>query len=155
MALTDKNLTPDEDRLLAAMRVKLHIDDDEHEKILNEMGWTKEEYDQARKGRTLTLALAHTPTLRTAHTAIRRLARFAPSADQAVWWCGCCAEDDPWMRECVVCIDQPATHIILDCFHLCLCEGCAERMNEASRREGKEEHCPKCRAVVRLIHKTY
>jgi len=51
MALTDKNLTPDEDRLLAAMRVKLHIDDGEHEKILNEMGWSKEEYDQARKGR--------------------------------------------------------------------------------------------------------
>ena len=54
MALTDKNLTPDEDRLLAAMRVKLHIDDEEHEKILNEMGWSKEEYDQARKGRTAT-----------------------------------------------------------------------------------------------------
>ena len=53
------------------------------------------------------------------------------------------------------CLDAPATHIILDCFHLCLCEGCAERMNEASRREGKEEVCPKCRSPVRLIHKTY
>ena len=59
-------------------------------------------------------------------------------------------------RACAqVCLDAPATHIILDCFHLCLCEGCAERMNEASRREGKEEVCPKCRATVRLIHKTY
>jgi hypothetical protein len=50
MALTDKSLTPDEDRLLAAMRVKLHIDDDSHAAILAEMGWSKEEYDQARKG---------------------------------------------------------------------------------------------------------
>ena len=67
--------------------------------------------------------------------------------------------DDSGLRARAVfvgnCLDAPATHIILDCFHLCLCEGCAERMNEASRREGKEENCPKCRAVVRLIHKTY
>ena len=64
MALTDRTLTPDEDRLLAAMRVKLHIDDDNHRIILGQMGWSMEEYEQARK------------------------------------------EDDPWSRECVVCLGR-------------------------------------------------
>jgi len=113
MSLADRSLTPDEDRLLAAMRVKLHIDDESHERILAEIGWSKEEYDAARK------------------------------------------QDDPWSRECVVCLDAPATHIILDCFHLCLCESCSERISQAGLREGKEEVCPKCRAPIKLVHKTY
>ena len=96
MALTDRTLTPDEDRLLAAMRVKLHIDDESHRNILAEMGWSMEEYEQARK------------------------------------------EDDPWSKGMRRLLRfAPATHIILQCFHLCLCEGCAERMNEASRRRRK------------------
>ena len=77
MALTDKNLTPDEDRLLAAMRVKLHIDDEEHEKILNEMGWSKEEYDQARKGRTRSPHRTQRWRLSQHSTAQHRLARSA------------------------------------------------------------------------------
>ena len=30
-------------------------------------------------------------------------------------------KDENGQRECVVCYDAPATHIILDCMHICLC----------------------------------
>lgn len=106
MSLADRALTPDEDRLLAAVRAKLHISPSQEEEILREMGWSMEEYAACRK------------------------------------------EDDPWSKECVVCLDAPATHIILDCYHLCLCEDCARRMSD----EGREEHCPKSDLLLLSNH---
>ena len=44
-------------------------------------------------------------------------------------------------NECVVCMDAPKTHILVPCFHKCLCEECAERIPVGG-------HCPVCRAVV-------
>jgi len=117
IALADKSLSPDEDSLLAGVRKKLKISEEEHERILRECGWTKEEFDRIRKA--------------------------AP-------------DGDPWRRECCLCLDAPATHIILDCFHLCLCKTCAMRFAEkAAQESGKQQHCPKCRAVIRVIHQTY
>jgi len=52
-------------------------------------------------------------------------------------------------------LDAPATFVILDCFHLCLCEKCAKMLGERAEDNGKEKTCPKCRAVIRAIHKTY
>lgn len=67
-------------------------------------------------------------------------------------------KEDNYQRECVVCLDESATHIILDCFHLCLGEKCAKTMlaeKEEKEKKGEKEYCPKCRAEIRLIHKTY
>lgn len=110
MSLADKRISPEEDRLLSAVRQNLKISDEQHELILKELGWTLVEYNAAKK------------------------------------------EDDPWMRECVVCLSNPATHIILDCMHLCLCEECAGQWDVKDKHE---KNCPKCRAPIREIRKTY
>jgi hypothetical protein len=64
-------------------------------------------------------------------------------------------KEDPWRKECCLCLDAPATHIILDCFHLCLCEKCSVTLAKQELAPGKEKTCPKCRSVIRAIHKTY
>jgi hypothetical protein len=64
-------------------------------------------------------------------------------------------KDDPWRRVCVICIDEPATHIILDCFHLCLCLKCSKVLADQEVAPGKDKLCPKCRQPIRSIHKTY
>jgi hypothetical protein len=110
MSLADRTLTPEEDRLLALVREKFNITPLQHRKVLEELGWSEEEFNNIKK-------------------------------------------DDPWMRECVVCLDAAAMYIILDCFHLCLCEDCANLINNEAKN--KPQHCPKCRAEIKSIHKTY
>jgi len=112
MSLADKSITPDEDAMLAGVRQKLKISDKEHAAILEECGWTVQEFENIRK-------------------------------------------EDPWKRECTICLDAPASHIILDCFHLCLCEKCAKILATQEIAPGKDRLCPKCRAPIRAIHKTY
>ncbi|KAG8930541.1 E3 ubiquitin-protein ligase neurl1b, partial [Tulasnella sp. 418] len=51
--------------------------------------------------------------------------------------------------ECVICYDARATVLILDCGHLCLCSGCATRVQQQGSR------CPMCRGQVRRIVSTY
>jgi len=109
-ALEDKDtITPDEDRLLTNLREKLKITDDEHSRLLEEIGLTQEAYDKARD-----------------------------------------YENMPGVNTCVVCMDAPASHIILDCMHMCLCPTCS-----GSFLQQKQKHCPKCRADIRDIRKTY
>jgi len=52
-------------------------------------------------------------------------------------------------KECVICIDAPATHIIIPCMHVCLCEKCEPKFH------GRQQICPKCRAKIEDIKKTY
>ena len=51
-------------------------------------------------------------------------------------------------NECVVCLDAPKTHILVPCFHKCLCEECAEQI-------GVGGQCPVCRAVVTCISRVF
>jgi len=109
-ALEDKKtITPDEDRLLTALRDKLKITDEEHSRLLEEIGLSQEEFDRARD-----------------------------------------FENMPGVNTCVVCMDAPASHIILDCMHMCLCLACS-----GSFLQLKQKHCPKCRADIRDIRKTF
>jgi len=41
-------------------------------------------------------------------------------------------------NECVVCLERPRTHIILNCMHLCLCEDCSTQHSK----------CPLCESKV-------
>ncbi len=50
MSLADKSITPDEDEMLAAVRSKLHISAEDHAHILQQSGWTTEEFEGIRKG---------------------------------------------------------------------------------------------------------
>jgi len=53
-------------------------------------------------------------------------------------------------KECVVCIDAIATHIILDCMHVCLCGDCAPKL-----LQNPSAVCPKCRGKIAAIRKTF
>jgi len=237
IALADKSLSPDEDSLLAGVRKKLKISEEEHERILRECGWTKEEVgtrgsevgaSRGRECRSMKLdgkgsgslsvthgEFAHPTNETICHIAvclsysllswlsstnlISLIAFVKVSISHCTHWtgrnttnllvamisplthhsfvpCALCLcvcllpfhgfflshfrsaapDGDPWRRECCLCLDAPATHIILDCFHLCLCKTCAMRFAEkAAQESGKQQHCPKCRAVIRVIHQTY
>jgi hypothetical protein len=51
-------------------------------------------------------------------------------------------------RDCVICYDNQSTHVVIPCFHLCLCEDCAKVY------KGKTD-CPKCRQTIKEIKKTF
>lgn len=53
------------------------------------------------------------------------------------------------LKECVVCLDQPATFLIQDCYHLCLCSGCAGLFTAGKDR------CPQCRNEVKKVRQTW
>ena len=42
---------------------------------------------------------------------------------------------------CVVCLENPRTHLVFPCGHLCLCQGCVPRVTPT-------EACPMCRAAI-------
>ena len=50
---------------------------------------------------------------------------------------------------CVVCC------VVCALLDSCLCEKCAKRLAEREKEAGKDPQCPKCRAVIRTIHKTF
>lgn len=45
--------------------------------------------------------------------------------------------------------------VVGNCFHLCLCEKCSKSLAQQEVDPGKEKTCPKCRSVIRVIHKVY
>lgn len=47
--------------------------------------------------------------------------------------------------ECVVCLDEPSTHLFVPCGHQCVCFSCGSLMDA----------CPKCRATVTLLLRVY
>lgn len=108
MSLVDKVLTAEEESMLSSMRTKLNITDDDHEAILGEIGWTKEEVKEAKK-------------------------------------------DSEKIKECVVCLEAPATHVVMDCMHVCLCSECSMQYNGIYKSQG----CPNCREEIKEIRKTY
>jgi len=55
-------------------------------------------------------------------------------------------------RSCVTCMDASADHVILRCFHLCLCEHCA---TELRNMPAAKQKCPKCSAAITEIQKVY
>jgi hypothetical protein len=144
-ALADKSLTPDEDALLASVRQKLKISQADHKQILKDCGWTHEEFEAVRK---------EDPWRKECCLSVTGHA-YISARDCRVVSALCGAH---LRRSCpsrCSCLDAPATHIILDCFHLALCEKCSVTLAQQELGAGKEKTCPKCRSVIRVIHKTY
>jgi len=52
-------------------------------------------------------------------------------------------------RECCVCLERPATHVMVPCGHVCVCEVC-----EALVTDG-DGLCPLCRADVTTAVKVF
>lgn len=169
MSLIDKSLTPDEDALLASVRQKLKISQDDHRTILKECGWTHEEFEGIRKEdpwrreccqrhtHTHTQEHARTPTQGERPRKTRGdLPRHTSPSVRLAFFSHVCPFLFLASRARVgLCLDAPATYIILDCFHLCLCEKCSLTLASQEVSAGKEKLCPKCRSVIRVIHKTY
>lgn len=55
----------------------------------------------------------------------------------------------PDIQDCVVCMAQPSSHVLIPCMHFCLCESCALVCRI------KKIKCPKCRSKVTKISKVF
>jgi hypothetical protein len=51
---------------------------------------------------------------------------------------------------CVVCFDAPKDHIIVPCYHLCVCEECANQLTQMD-----EPTCPICRTAILQTNKVF
>jgi hypothetical protein len=59
------------------------------------------------------------------------------------------APDDAEGQWCVLCFDAPKDHIILPCFHMCVCEACANQLTQ------RNSACPICRAAIQQTNKVF
>jgi hypothetical protein len=89
---------------------KKQISDSEHVKILGELNYSKQQFDDLKKS----------------------------------------GDSKADSKDCVVCLDKPKDHIILNCMHLCLCEECGPQY--ANKRNAK---CPMCSKRVVEIRRVY
>ena len=51
---------------------------------------------------------------------------------------------------CVVCFDAPKDHIIVPCYHLCVCEACANLLTQMDKPT-----CPICRTAIQQTNKVF
>jgi hypothetical protein len=51
---------------------------------------------------------------------------------------------------CVVCFDAPKDHIIVPCYHLCVCEACANLLTQMEKPT-----CPICRRAIQQTNKVF
>jgi hypothetical protein len=52
--------------------------------------------------------------------------------------------------QCVLCFDAPKDHIILPCFHVCVCEACASLLTQMEKPS-----CPICRTAIQQTNKVF
>jgi uncharacterized protein YbdZ (MbtH family) len=55
------------------------------------------------------------------------------------------------LKKCVFCLESIADHVVLPCFHVCLCEGC----DAVNYRNKPDATCPVCRNTIQSINKLY
>jgi hypothetical protein len=51
---------------------------------------------------------------------------------------------------CVVCFDAPKDHILVPCYHLCVCEACANLLTQMDKPT-----CPICRTAIQQTNKVF
>jgi hypothetical protein len=52
--------------------------------------------------------------------------------------------------QCVLCFDAPKDHIILPCYHVCVCEVCTNLLTQMSKPT-----CPICRTAIQHANKVF
>jgi hypothetical protein len=52
-------------------------------------------------------------------------------------------------NECVVCLSEQATYLVMPCFHICLCSECKDMFRN------DKVTCPKCRDPIKDIRQTF
>ena len=67
-------------------------------------------------------------------------------------------EDDE-QNLCVICLAAEKTHVLVECMHKCVCEGCAERLLTTDEWRGTVHaegvECPLCRIKSYAIRKVF
>jgi hypothetical protein len=58
--------------------------------------------------------------------------------------------DDDAEDQCVMCFDAPKDHIILPCYHVCVCEACASLLTQMDKPT-----CPICRTAIQHTNKVF
>lgn len=58
-------------------------------------------------------------------------------------------------KECVICLENPKSHVFVPCGHLALCESCSSRSAYAFPTRSKRIRCPICRKKSAMIMKIY
>jgi hypothetical protein len=58
--------------------------------------------------------------------------------------------DDAEEDQCVMCFDAPKDHIILPCYHVCVCEACANLLTQM-----RKPSCPICRTAIQHTNKVF
>ena len=51
---------------------------------------------------------------------------------------------------CVVCFDAPKDHILVPCYHLCVCEACANLLTQMDKPT-----CPICRTAIQQTNRVF
>jgi len=60
------------------------------------------------------------------------------------------AHQDTEETQCVVCFDAPKDHILVPCYHLCVCEACANLLTQMDKPT-----CPICRTAIQHTNKVF
>ena len=60
------------------------------------------------------------------------------------------AHQDTEEAQCVVCFDAPKDHILVPCYHLCVCEACANLLTQMDKPT-----CPICRTAIQHTNKVF
>ena len=58
--------------------------------------------------------------------------------------------DDAEEDQCVMCFDAPKDHVIIPCYHVCVCEACANLLTQMSKPS-----CPICRTAIQHTNKVF
>ena len=53
--------------------------------------------------------------------------------------------DDAEGKECVICMAEPRTTVLIPCRHLCLCADCAQALRQQTHK------CPICRSGIPCV----
>jgi len=53
-------------------------------------------------------------------------------------------------KDCVICLENPKTHVIFDCMHLCLCDECVEPYAEK-----RQKKCPICTKKITRVARIF
>merc|ERR1712096_402127 len=56
-------------------------------------------------------------------------------------------------NECVICMDEPPSHVLIPCGHKCLCDECAASGDFEKMKAAGIVQCPICRAPIRWVMK--
>jgi len=69
-------------------------------------------------------------------------------AVSAVFECTLGGDEECEEKLCVICQERPKDHVIVPCFHMCVCGECVPML-------GKPRQCPLCRTPADTVHKVF